>query len=166
MNTPIQNRRFILAATSAVALLLAGWSTQLYADNGSIVLSGDQEVPPVKTEASGSGSILIAPNKTVSGSIKTVGVAATMAHIHSGARGQNGPVVIPLTKTGDNVWSVPEGAKLPDAAYKDFEVGKLYVNVHSAAYPGGEIRGQLEAPPSAKDESNAAPSTASTGGGY
>lgn len=165
MNTPIQNRRFTLAATSAVALLLAGGSTLLHADNGSVLLSGSEEVPQVNTQASGSGSILIAPNNTVSGSIKTVGVAATMAHIHSGARGQNGPVLIPLTKTGDNVWSVPEGAKLPDAAYKDFEAGKLYVNVHSAAYPGGEIRGQLESPPSAKDASNAVPSKAG-GGGY
>ena len=164
MNTPILNQRLTLAATAVVALLFAGWTTPLHADNGSVQLSGSEEVPPVKTKASGSGNILITPNKTVSGSIRTIGVAATMAHIHSGAPGQNGPVVIPLAKTGDNVWSVPDGAKLPDAAYKDFEAGRLYVNVHSDAYPGGEIRGQLELPSWVKDESKAEPSTG--GGGY
>ena len=40
---------------------------------------------------------------------------ATAAHIHQGARGQNGPVIIPLTKSSDNTWSVPPDAKFTDA---------------------------------------------------
>ena len=84
---------------------------------------------------------------------------------HSAAPGQNGPVIIPLNKTGDNVWSVPEGAKLPDNAYKDFEAGKLYINVHSDAHPGGEIRGQLVSSSMMRSESRTMPGTAG-GGGY
>jgi hypothetical protein len=57
--------------------------------------------------------------------------------------GQNGPVITPLIRTGENVWSVQPGVKLTDAYYEAFKAGHLYVNVHSDAYKGGEIRGQL-----------------------
>ena len=80
---------------------------------------------------------------TVSGGITTAGIAATAAHIHLGKAGTNGMVVIGLVKNGDNAWSVPPGAKLTDEQYKAYLAGELYVNVHSAANKGGEIRGQL-----------------------
>jgi CHRD domain len=108
-----------------------------------VSLTGDREVPPVKTAASGNGAIVISSDKSVSGSITTTGVDATAAHIHDGAAGKNGPVIIPLTKGPDNTWSVPAGAKLTDAQYASYLAGNLYVNVHSAANKGGEIRGQL-----------------------
>jgi len=73
-----------------------------------------------------------------------MGVDGTMAHIHMAATGQNGPVIVPMTKTADQVWSIPTGAKLTDAQYQSFKAGNLYVNVHSAANKGGEIRGQLK----------------------
>jgi hypothetical protein len=109
-----------------------------------VSLSGDQEVPPVKTEASGSGTITVNADKTVSGSIMTKGITATAAHIHDGPMGKNGGVAVPLAKDGDGKWSVPAGAKLSDAQYSAFTSGGLYVNVHSAAHPDGEIRGQLK----------------------
>jgi hypothetical protein len=108
-----------------------------------VSLSGDQEVPPVSTSASANGTITVSPNKSVSGSITVSGIQSTAAHIHEGAQGENGPVVIPLTKSSDNTWSVPAGAKLTDTQYKSYVAGKLYVNVHSAAHKGGEIRAQL-----------------------
>lgn len=112
--------------------------------NVKVTLSGDQEVPPATTTAAGSGTIAIAADKSVSGSVTTTGVEGMAAHIHVGSTGKNGPVIIPLTKTGDNGWSVPAGAKLTDAQYDSFKAGDLYVNVHSAKYKGGEIRGQLK----------------------
>jgi len=108
-----------------------------------VSLSGDQEVPPISTSASANGTITVSPNKSVSGSITVSGIQPTAAHIHEGAQGENGPVVIPLAKSSDNTWSVPAGAKLTDAQYKSYVAGKLYVNVHSAAHKGGEIRAQL-----------------------
>ena len=108
-----------------------------------VTLSGDQEVPPVKSAGSGTGTITIGADKSVSGSVTTTGIAATAAHIHEGAAGANGPVIIPLTKSGDT-YAVPAGAKLTDAQFASFQAGKLYVNAHTAANPGGEIRGQLK----------------------
>jgi hypothetical protein len=102
-------------------------------------------VPPVSTAAKGTGTIVIGADMTVSGSVTTTGVAATVAHIHQGAAGANGPVIIPLTKSADNpnVWTVQAGAKLTEAQYQAFKAGGLYVNVHSVANKGGEIRDQL-----------------------
>jgi hypothetical protein len=132
-------------ALSALALspLLAACSSLSTNDTG-VALSGAQEVPPVQTAASGKGSIRVAQDGTVSGRIGTTGITGTQAHIHTGARGVNGPIIIPLTRDGDNGWSVPTGAKLSPEQFNSFRGGNLYVNVHTTAHPGGEIRGQLQ----------------------
>src|SRR5438105_15916418 len=106
-------------------------------------LTGDAAVPPVTTSASASGAITVAPDGAVSGSIKTTGIDATAAHIHMAASGKNGPVIVPLVKGGDGTFSVPAGAKLTADQMKAYKAGELYVNVHSEANKGGEIRAQL-----------------------
>jgi len=78
-------------------------------------------------------------DRSVSGSVTTSGVAGAAAHIHLAAPGQNGPVIVPLNKTGDNVWSVPPAIRLNDAQYEAYRLGNLYVNVHSAANPAGKF---------------------------
>jgi hypothetical protein len=108
-----------------------------------VTLAGDQEVPPVKSAGTGTGTIIVGSDKSVSGSVTTTGIAGTVAHVHEGATGKNGPVIIPLTKNGDT-YAVPSGAKLTDAQFASFQAGNLYVNVHTAANPGGEIRSQLK----------------------
>ena len=108
-----------------------------------VTLSGAEEVPPVSTSAHGQGSFTVSEDKSVSGSITVMGLSPTAAHIHTGARGQNGPVAVGLEKSGDASWSVPKGAKFTDAQYEAFKAGNTYVNVHTNANKGGEIRGQL-----------------------
>src|SRR5262245_48992628 len=128
-----------------LAALLAGAfaaSTAFGADV-KVSLSGDNEVPPVKTAAKGSGTITIADDGSVSGSVTTTGVQGTAAHIHMGAAGANGPVIVPFTKDGDT-YKAPAGAKLNAEQMAAFKAGNLYFNVHSAANPGGEVRGQLK----------------------
>ena len=108
-----------------------------------VTLTGAEEVPAVKTEAKGSGSFRIANDGAVSGSVTTTGIKGTMAHIHLAAKGANGPVIVPLTKNGET-YAVPEGRKLTPEQMKAFKDGRLYVNVHSVAHKGGEIRAQLQ----------------------
>jgi hypothetical protein len=133
---------FLAAACAQTASPPAGPSTTS-SSGSNVILSGQQEAPPVSTAATGSGTITILMDRSVSGSVMTSGVAGTAAHIHMAAPGQNGPVIIPLNRTGDNVWSVPPSIRLNDAQYEAFRLGNLYVNVHSAANPNGEIRGQV-----------------------
>jgi hypothetical protein len=109
----------------------------------NVSLSGGEEVPPVSSSAAGSGSFTIGDDGSVKGSVNTTGVQGTMAHIHQGGKGQNGPVIVPLTKSGDT-YTAPDGAKLSEAQMQAFKSGNLYVNVHSASHKGGEVRGQLQ----------------------
>ena len=107
-----------------------------------VSLTGAEEVPSVNTQAKGSGSFRVAEDGTLTGSVTTEGVKGTMAHIHQGAKGQNGPVIVPLTKNGDT-YSVPDGRKLTKAQMDALKAGNLYVNVHSDSHKGGEVRAQL-----------------------
>jgi hypothetical protein len=137
-------RRSLTAAISVSLLFVAGCAGTSSRGGSGVMLSGGQEVPPVTTSASGTSTITMGADKSVNGAVTTTGVAGTAAHIHQAAMGQNGPVIIPLTKTADNVWSVPPGTKLTDAQHDAFKAGNLYVNVHSDANKGGEIRAQLK----------------------
>ena len=132
----------LMMALAMCALL--GYGGFALAAEIQVNLTGSEAVPAVTTSASGSGTITVGDDRSVSGSVTTTGVVGTAAHIHIAAAGQNGPVVIPLTKTGDATWAVPAGAKLTEQQYAAYTAGNLYVNVHSAAHPGGEIRSQLK----------------------
>ena len=142
MNTNKRQSFPLRPLAAALSIMFFATGVALAADM-KVTLSGDQEVPPVKTEASGSGTITVNADKTVSGSVTTKGITATAAHIHEAAAGKNGGVIVPLTKNGDT-FSVAAGAKLTDEQYAAFQKGDLYVNVHSAANPNGEIRAQLK----------------------
>jgi hypothetical protein len=137
MKTVTRLSHLMVVGALAVAAVFA------FGDELMVRLNGDSEVPPVKTMASGTGTISIKPDMSVSGGVTTTGVTATMAHIHQGGAGVNGPVLIGLVKSGDNAWAVPDGAKLTETQYRAYRAGELYVNVHSAEHKGGEIRGQL-----------------------
>ena len=137
-------RRTLLAMFGVMAILVAMGVGVASAADATVTLSGSQEVPPVTTSATGSGTITVAADQAISGSIKTTGIKATAAHIHLAAPGANGPVIVPLTKVGEDGWAVGPGAKLQDAHFQAFKDGNLYVNVHSAANPNGEIRGQIK----------------------
>jgi CHRD domain-containing protein len=134
-------------------------------------LLGDNEVPPVDTETFGKVEIVFNKDETKAEYHLTVrkGVRATQSHIHCAPAGVNGPVVVFLagfhakgwdvdgswienaTVTDDNVMPPAAGSTCPTPinnlrdlaqAIRD---GNAYVNVHTVANPGGEIRGQLKA---------------------
>ncbi len=74
------------------------------------------------------------------GSYKDLSGPATAAHFHTGEAGKNGGVAVPISPNGP---SFEGSATLTDAQAADLMAGKLYVNVHTAANKGGEIRGQV-----------------------
>jgi hypothetical protein len=127
-----------------IVSLLAIVSSAAIAADSKVTLRGKEETPPVATAASGVAEIKVSADKKVSGAVKTTGVEGTAGHIHLGAPGEKGPPVITLDKGSDGAWTVPEGATLNDEQYAAYKAGKLYVNIHSAANKGGEIRAQLK----------------------
>jgi len=126
----------------ALAALLAAAS--LGASAADLKLTGDQEVPPNTSTAVGTGSIAVAADGSVSGSVAAPGMAGTAAHNHVGAAGVNGPVIIPLTGSAGDTWTVPPGAKLTAEQLEAYKAGNLYVNIHTAEHKGGELRTQLK----------------------
>lgn len=113
----------------------------------TVALSPDEEVPRPASTATGSGELrfnLI--SGAVSGGVDVSGVTGTMAHIHRAFAGSNGPVIVNFVQNGANAnrWEPQSGSLLTADQINDLLAGRLYVNVHSAAFPAGEIRGQLQ----------------------
>jgi hypothetical protein len=125
------------------AAMVVLWPGAAAAQEVKVALSGQNEIPPVTSPASGTGTLIVDADKSVSGRVTVSGMTPTVAHIHDAAAGSNGPIVIPLTKVSDSVWVVPPGTKLTDAQFESYKRGSLYFNVHSEAHRSGEIRGQI-----------------------
>jgi hypothetical protein len=117
---------------------------QVFTPLRTATLAGANEVPPVTTSATGTCAYFANPfTKGVAGRTETTGINGTAAHAHRAASGVTGPVVIPQTSPSAGVWVTAVGATISDDLLASFMKGDLYCNVHSAANPGGEIRGQL-----------------------
>ena len=144
MNTKLHKKKWIAAIALAGAVGLMASCQTMMTSGEQVTLSGANEVPPVATSATGSGTVTIKDDRSVSVKITVTGMTATAAHIHEAAAGSNGPVIVPFTKTADNTFEAPADAKLTEAQYASYKAGKLYVNVHSAKNPGGEVRAQLK----------------------
>ena len=136
-------KRLLCVAMGAATIWVIGHSGAALADEITVTLSGQQEIPPVTTPATGTGTLAVGPDKSISGKVNVSGMSFTVAHIHEAAAGSNGPIIVPLTKVSDTVWAVPAGAKFTDAQYESYKAGKLYFNIHSEANRSGEIRGQI-----------------------
>jgi hypothetical protein len=156
-------------ATAAVLLILAAISAATissYAQTTSTIfratLEGEQEVPPVDSDAKGFAIFRLSNDgtelgyKVIVANIEDV----TAAHIHLAPKGENGPIVVFLfnpeaptdgrtngvlakgTITSAELVGPLEGATLSELV-DEIEAGNTYVNVHTVEHPGGEIRGQI-----------------------
>jgi hypothetical protein len=133
----------IVLFAAVLALSACGGATH------TATLNGSSEVPAVTTTASGTfEGTLDGTNLDVEGTYMGLSAAATAAHIHGpAAAGANGPVVCTLTLTesataGTGTYKGDcTGTSAPAVA--DLNAGMFYVNIHTAANPGGEIRGQI-----------------------
>ena len=131
-------------------------------------MSGDQELPPTITGATGNGTLsLESPSLILSGSFSLNGMTATAGHVHLGNTGSNGPVIVPMTTTNGTTFSVPANVVLTPAQATAFAEGGLYFNAHTPDNPTGEVRGQIGREVFAAQMSNAqeVPTNASTATG-
>lgn len=155
-------RRVIFVALAGMFALLVSAEAQAQTLTFNANLSGGNEVPGVVTGSAGT-AIVTWNTTTKAGTYRVdvynMPVGTTASHIHVGAAGVSGPVVINFTvPTGgpSNDYGLTGTFGCSDVVARaaqginsceDFEqallLGNTYVNVHSTANPGGEIRGQL-----------------------
>jgi hypothetical protein len=151
-----------LLQLSLVLLLMAGLALPAFAAQSrfSASLSGAQEVPPVKTDASGDLKLTIY-QKSLSFELSVSGLMnANGAHIHKGKKGENGPPIAGLfggparegavngilaegTITEESLLGELQGKKIADLV-RLLKSGNAYVNIHTETFPDGEIRGQIK----------------------
>jgi CHRD domain len=105
------------------------------------MLSGSNETPPNASTATGKATFHLNGDNTLTYSVATTGVTGTASHIHIGPAGVAGSIIFPLAG-GPTNWAGTTGV-LTAAQLTALNNTGLYVNVHSAAFPGGEIRDQL-----------------------
>ena len=135
-------RMISIGAVAALTLLAAG-AAAAATEHFAATLKGSEETPP--NASGGTGSV----DATLNGAalrytVTSSGLTgpATAAHFHKGAAGASGPPVVPVPKS-DLASPMKGKATLTADQVKDLEGGQWYFNIHTAANPGGEIRGQV-----------------------
>ncbi len=111
-----------------------------------IALDGSQEVPPTPSSSTGSGSVTFSPTlDTVYYDVvfDSLLAAPTVAHFHDGIPGVSGPPVVDLTSSINGNHISGMATSLPPDFIAKCLLGTIYLNVHSSAFPAGEIRGQV-----------------------
>jgi hypothetical protein len=141
----VSPRSLLYLALVALPLSLG---SRLPADTFTAKLSGGAEVPPIDSQATGTATVTIDGDQlTYKIEVKNLDTP-TMAHIHQGARGFDGPPIVPLwsgEKPIGFTGVLAEGTVTvkPDVIAA-IRAGKAYVNVHTKVHSSGELRGQLE----------------------
>jgi hypothetical protein len=198
------NKRLTLATVVAAALILAtvttsikfqpalaaaatataggGGGTATYSTGQqtfTATMTGSEEVPPKNTQATGSAKFISSSDEnSMTYRIRVANInGVTMAHIHSGKTGKNGPIVVTLFKsatstgpingllsqgtiTSTNLEGPLKGKTISDLV-KLINDGKAYANVHTQQNPKGEIRGQISTSAAASASTSAGASAAS-----
>jgi hypothetical protein len=163
MNSKVLLTGILVLAVSLSALFTLPTVDQIYAVKRiyDAPLSGENEVPPVQSSATGLAEFTPPVNDTIKYRINITGISgATGAHIHSGQSGENGEVIADLltetTKNKDTSYGMTIRGNLSDSSLKGpmegktledlvaaMDSGETYVNVHTAGHADGEIRGQI-----------------------
>ena len=146
--TPALKRQFLLFLL-ALAMIPRVVSAQIHF---TATLDGGQEVPPVVTPATGSGSFELSPDLTeLRYFVSYQGFSAIDGGFHAGGTGTNGPLIRSVTTptlasgTFRGVWRSDDAVTLTPAIVDSLLTGKMYIELNSAnPQLQGRIRGQLE----------------------
>ena len=139
--------KMTLVAAALLATVSAWSSAQAANETFTGTLSGKAEVPPTDSAGNGTAQVTLdTASKEITYKVTYSGLSgpAAAAHIHcgaTGAAGGNAGVAVPFK---DAASPISGSATLTDAQVADLEAGKCYVNVHTAANKGGELRAQLQ----------------------
>jgi hypothetical protein len=138
----MSNKTMLATLALGAAVVFAG---PAFADKMKATLDGKAEVPPNTSAGTGTADIdYDAASKKLSWKVTYSGLSgpATAAHFHGPAEaGKNSGVAVAIPNATSS--PVEGSATLTDAQAADLVAGKYYVNIHTAANPGGEIRGQV-----------------------
>ena len=137
--------RTTLFAALAVGAMLAAGAASAEIVHFTAKLDGASETPPRVTDGKGTAQVTLdTQSKVLSWKVDYSDLSgpATMAHFHGpAAPGTAAKVTVPLT--GDMASPIKGSATITDGQIGDLRGGLWYLNVHTAKYPGGEIRGQV-----------------------
>jgi hypothetical protein len=141
-------RSTLIAALVATTLAAASFESATSAQVFNLNMSGAQEIPPADPDGIGSGTLTInAATNQISWNFTYANIAApTLMHIHTGAAGVNGPVLVNLgvvTSGGPGTLINSTVASAANVAAILANPTGFYVNIHNSPFPGGAIRGQL-----------------------
>lgn len=126
------------------AQLTTTTSGQTYYFTGN--LQGTQSVPTNASTGTGSATALLdrgALTVYLTANFSGLATNASAAHIHRGAAGVNGPVIVPLSATAATSGTVTGSLAVSTTFADSMVLGNTYLNIHDATFPGGEIRAQL-----------------------
>jgi CHRD domain len=140
-STILRSTLAVLACTAALAFAPPSIAADV---NLKADLKGSSQVPPVDTKGTGSVTATYdTASKKLSwkGNVSGLSGPATAAHFHAAEAGKNGGVAVPIA--GADKGTFEGSATLTDEQAADLMAGKWYVNVHTAANKGGEVRGQV-----------------------
>ena len=143
-------------ALATVLVVASGCGTD---DDDDVVeyraeLAGENQEPLVATPASGWMDVELDENTLRIDGVfeglvsRVIEIEGTPIHIHLGVEGENGPVVFPIDDidlaSEDRAGTFSFERELSSSEIDTFEEGNFYLNIHTQAYPGGELRGQLD----------------------
>jgi hypothetical protein len=148
-----KSRRLVVPALCLFGIAVWAGAALAAPASFTVALTGAQQSPAVQTTGTGTASLTYdATSRVVTWSVSYSGLSGpvTMGHFHGpAAMGANAPPTIWLTKQGTNADNPIKGqATLTPEQAQQFTSGMWYINLHTQAHPGGEVRGQVMPPKS------------------
>lgn len=130
---------------SALGVLLFAGAANAAVHNYTATLNAEQQTENVTSDATGTATMEYDDEaKTLNGTIEFTGLTPNAGHLHFGACGANGGIALTIPDpTTSPIQFIADGEDLTDEIIEALEAGNLYVNLHTEAYPNGEIRGQI-----------------------
>jgi Cu/Zn superoxide dismutase len=157
----MRNQTMLVAAALAAVGLMAACGDDTNNPGGTTTyvsaMSAANESPPTGTGATGTATYTLT-GRTITYTVAVSGLSGTAiaAHIHIGAEGVNGPIIVPFNPAAvqsgqlasgtinlDQTLTFGANSITGDSLLTLFNNGNAYTNVHTPAHPGGEIRGQI-----------------------